>query len=87
MRRRREFIAELGGIAAVWPVSTDAQQPALPVIGLLQIGAPNAYDLGGFREGLKEAGYVARTCKVSTARPMTIHLRKTIRRLARRADV
>jgi hypothetical protein len=55
--RRRELITLLGGIAAVWPVSTDAQQPAMPVIGLLQIGAPG-YDLAGFREGLKEAGYV-----------------------------
>jgi putative ABC transport system substrate-binding protein len=55
--RRRQFIAVLGGIAAVWPVSTDAQQPPTPVIGLLQSGAPG-YDLAGFREGLKEAGYV-----------------------------
>jgi putative ABC transport system substrate-binding protein len=29
----------------------------MSVIGLLQIGAPG-YDLAGFREGLKEAGYV-----------------------------
>jgi putative tryptophan/tyrosine transport system substrate-binding protein len=30
----------------------------LPVIGLLQIGAPSSYLFSGLREGLKEAGYV-----------------------------
>ena len=57
MIQRREFIAGLGG-AAAWPVVARAQQPALPVIGLLQIGAPSSWDFTGFRQGLKDMGYL-----------------------------
>jgi putative ABC transport system substrate-binding protein len=55
--RRREFIAGLGS-AAAWPVVVRAQQPAMPVIGLLQIGAPSSWDFTGFRQGLRDMGYV-----------------------------
>jgi putative tryptophan/tyrosine transport system substrate-binding protein len=56
--RRREFIAGLGG-AVAWPVAVRAQQPKMPVIGILDVGSPDP-DLRAtaFRQGLAEAGYV-----------------------------
>ena len=58
--RRREFIAALGGLAA-WPLAARAQQPAVPVIGVLDSASSGtvAPYLAPFQLGLKQGGYVA----------------------------
>jgi putative ABC transport system substrate-binding protein len=64
MIRRRDFITLLGG-ATAWPLAAKAQQPAMPVIGILSSGSigilsprsPDPYSTA-FHQGLGEIGYV-----------------------------
>jgi ABC-type uncharacterized transport system substrate-binding protein len=58
--RRRDFIRGIAGSTVVWPLAARAQQPAIPVVGLLDQRAPDelADRLRGFRRGLNESGLV-----------------------------
>jgi putative ABC transport system substrate-binding protein len=58
--RRRAFITLLGGATAAWPLGARAQQAAMPVVGVLHQGAPEANRdfIGSFLQGLRQSGYV-----------------------------
>src|SRR6201996_908463 len=55
--RRREFIAALGGVT-VWPLTSRAQTPSMPVVGFLSTRSlkDSGKIVAAFGEGLGEAG-------------------------------
>jgi ABC-type uncharacterized transport system substrate-binding protein len=58
--RRREFMTLLGGAAVAWPIAAGAQQPAMPVIGLLGPDTPSISSrwLAAFVRRLSELGWI-----------------------------
>ena len=58
--RRREFIALIGGMAAVGPIAGRAQQHPTPLIGFMssRSSGGSAYLVTAFRQGLAESGFV-----------------------------
>jgi putative tryptophan/tyrosine transport system substrate-binding protein len=60
--RRRDFLILTAGVAGGRPTLSRAQQKAMPVIGIHAAAAPDnagaQRNLGAFREGLGETGYV-----------------------------
>jgi putative tryptophan/tyrosine transport system substrate-binding protein len=57
--QRRKFITLLGSAAVTWPLAALAQQPGIPVIGVLNGGSAEGIShlVEAFRQGLKETGF------------------------------
>ena len=61
--KRREFIAALGGATVTWPLAARAQQPVMPVVGVLHSASSDprsAYwsAMAAFRRGVIDAGFL-----------------------------
>jgi len=57
---RRKLLAAFGGAVATWPLAARAQQPAMPVVGFVNIRSPepSGRNAPAFRKALYETGYV-----------------------------
>jgi putative tryptophan/tyrosine transport system substrate-binding protein len=58
---RRAFLGAMGGGLLAARLAAEAQQKAMPVIGVLNTGSPGPFSapfMAAFRQGLSEAGYV-----------------------------
>src|SRR4051812_9365331 len=58
MIKRRIILSALGGMAAIWPHVTRAQQKAMPVIGILASLSPETPHWVAFFDGLSRLGFV-----------------------------
>ena len=60
--RRRDFIALVSSSVAGWPLAARAQQPAMPVVGLLTARAAGdaPHLMAAFRQALQDIGFVER---------------------------
>jgi putative ABC transport system substrate-binding protein len=57
--KRREFIKQIGGVAASWPLAARAQQQAMPVIGFIAGTMKHAARfLENVRKGLGDYGFI-----------------------------
>ena len=58
--RRRDFVKVIGGTVAAWPLAARAQQPVMPVIGLLSslILSERPRIMAAFQQGLNVVGFV-----------------------------
>lgn len=56
--RRREFLALVGGLAAMWPLTAGGQSTTKPKLGVLLVGNREPF-LTEFSAGLRDVGYVA----------------------------
>jgi putative ABC transport system substrate-binding protein len=95
--RRRELISLVGGAAVAWPLAAGAQQPAVPVIGLLssRSAGDSTLHVAAFRHALSEAGYVEgknvvyarRAGIIHAARVLSLSLARVVRSRYRRTPI
>jgi putative ABC transport system substrate-binding protein len=69
---RRSFLTLLGTSAAAWPLAARAQQPPMPVIGVLEFAAnnPEVSTVRAFRQGLADAGFMVGRNVAIESRPI-----------------